>query len=310
MTKKRGIAFIFILIILASLVTAAFSQEERTKINDCKADCRTDQRLEREFCKEEYNSCKTTCKEEYSECKENQIEILNSCKENCEINFSDRREKRSCTTECNRNFQKNSRELCNQGECRKECSNEYRECKTEIKEEFQSCSINCPYTALNENITCEDGKYEGGQKFLEGCEVCTCGFNSEVTCEKTDYCNFEEIEVEEESCVSSGGFFQALCRGPYFGIGCSQQEYCQCSGFNEYQCPIDHTCIKDFKEPRIKRTSIPGWRNLIGEDLGDIGICAKNPELPNCGNGFCENFLSPGSTIAETSVNCPADCLE
>jgi hypothetical protein len=158
------------------------------------------------------------------------------------------------------------------------------------------------------NITCEDGKYRGGEKFLQDCEVCTCGFDSEITCKKTDFCNFESVEVEEETCIEAGGLFQALCRGPWFGIGCSQQKFCLCSGDFNYQCPQDYTCIKDFKEPRIKRTSIPGWKTLLGEDLGDIGLCAQKPELPNCGNGICDNLLSQDTQTAETSINCPVDC--
>ena len=148
--------------------------------------------------------------------------------------------------------------------CIRTCSNTYREetkqCNTENRECKNTCNTNnnlCKSNLTNEYNTC------------------------------SNLCNPPKIEkdfaITEEQCKTNGGFYQQLCKGPFFGVVCSQKTYCQCYGVNEYTCPADYTSEKDHGVVvRGRGHSLPGWRTLHGKDLGDIGLCVKNPitELP------------------------------
>ncbi|MFA5993034.1 MAG: hypothetical protein WC796_04985 [Candidatus Pacearchaeota archaeon] len=297
-----ALTFVFLLAFVAVSSAASLSSEDLLKISECKKNCGIFQEEERIICKQSYNSCTESCNEASSLCLEQQKGILNSCKNSC-------KDQKSCVYGCSKEFNNNKRILCRQIDCKATCSSEYSKCKIDVKEKYKECPKNCRYTALSINNTCEDGRYQGGDKFLRDCEVCTCEFDSKVNCKKSDFCNFQNLNVSKDTCVASGGFFQQLCKGPYFGIGCGREYYCQCGGNNGYTCPTNYTCIKEFKGPGIKQQSVSGWKTLLGKDLGNIGLCAKNPVLESCGDGICNNVLAPGSDVAETSFNCPRDCF-
>jgi hypothetical protein len=305
--RKPHILFVLIisLILLSTLTIAAntLTREERLLVNQCRQECVQDMRSDVSECRTESKSCYSECKEEYNTCIDNQETILEECKSNCTD--------KSCVRQCSSDFRANKRQLCDYNSCRKLCSIERRECRREALTDYRECRSSCQYTPFDSNIKCEyEGiTYRAGQKFLEGCDSCKCRFDGSVDCQDTQFCNFQDVIIPKRTCESSGGLYLGLCRGPYFGIGCSQKKYCLCAGDDNYSCPLDHTCILDFEPPRIKSSSVPGWKNMIGQPLGDIGVCAENPDLPDCGNGICDNTLQGRSQLAETELNCPADCL-
>jgi len=190
--------------------------------------------------------------------------------------------------------------------CKKLCSNEKKSCTKEVSLDYKDCSKKCKY--LGKNITCLDGKYKGGESFLDGCQICECKYNSRVSCKKTDFCNFNEVLDDEPVCSSNNGLYQQLCNGPYFDIVCSKDNFCLCSGDNEYSCPENYYCLHEFS-PGLTRSryTLKGWKTLLGASLGDIGVCVKKPVLETCGNGICENVITSGKD-AETFLNCPEDC--
>ncbi|HRZ85534.1 MAG TPA: hypothetical protein P5277_02020 [Candidatus Paceibacterota bacterium] len=303
MIKKRIVLFLISVIIFSFLVTAFYTSEEKASISQCKKDCAKNQADEKKICASEHVSCVMSCSDEYSSCLDSQMEKLELCQNSCYLNNE---ETKSCLFDCTKQYKLDKRNFCRLTQCKSECTSNRIDCNKLVKERFKNCGISCPY--INKNITCEDGRYKAGEMFLDGCDICTCNFNSKVNCKKSDFCNFKDMRVSENECVEAGGFYQQLCKGPYFGIGCGKDYYCQCDGVDNYTCPSNYTCIKNFKEINIKQNSISGWKTLLGRDLGDIGLCAKNPVLDNCGNGICDNIITTISKTAETSFNCPADC--
>ena len=221
------------------------------------------------------------------------------CKKQC--NFIKSIDTKSCNTEYS--FCKDN---CEDSSCKRNCFEEKKECIKTVASSLSSCNTDCLYK--DKNITCEKGKYNAGETFLKGCESCSCDYKGKVKCKKTDFCNFNNVSIEKESCLQSRGLFQALCNGPYFDVLCSQEKYCLCKGNNNYSCPSNSLCITNFIPPNKRIHTIEGWRSLQGFPLGDIGICANIPQIPSCGNGVCENVICKNCTTAETSFNCPNDC--
>lgn len=313
---KRNIMFgVVVFLVLVGTVFAGFSREERQLINDCRLDCRDVRKSEISTCKEDYNECRNVCSAEYDECIQGQKDEYNLCKENCSLEFNpeetlDRYEQRTikselrrCNSKCYKSYRANKRNLCSINDCIKECSTYRKNCLKTSSNDYRNCRKNCIYTAFNDNITC--GEYKAGDKFLEGCNTCECGYDSEIKCEQTNFCNFENVEVDEKLCVDSGGLYQQLCRGPYFRLRCSRNYYCQCGGNRNYECPENYVCITDFKDSTIPPSTDEGYKDDSGLQIGDIGICAEKIQLNNCGNGVCENSINEG----ETKFTCPEDCL-
>lgn len=192
--------------------------------------------------------------------------------------------------------------------CITSCSEDKRYESDLLKFRVGNYQNNCKYSILNPDAKCLGDKYNAGDIFLDACKICRCDFNEKITCKDTEYCNYNDININEEQCTNNGGLYLQLCNGPYFDIVCSKKKYCLCSGSNNYTCPKDYDCIHDFMVSLNRRdNTISGWKSLLGEALGNIGICAKKPVLINCGNGVCDNILSEDS-IAETKYNCPSDC--
>jgi len=223
-----------------------------------------------------------TCK---ADCNSNKLTIVENCSNIYLL----------CKNNCNKN----------RG-CMNNCSNIQKVCIASVNTYFSKCSKKCAY--VGKNITCNNGKYNAGDVFLDKCQICECGYNSKVSCKKTDFCNFNDILNDRNTCQSSNGLFQQLCNGPYFDIVCSKDSFCLCNGVNDYNCPNNYYCLHNFSLSLTRRGyTIAGWKTLLGVHLGDIGICVKKPQLESCGNGICDNLILPGKE-AETSLNCPEDC--
>lgn len=226
---------------------------------------------------------------------------VRDCKKECSF------DKNQNTFENNNNFN-----LCKENcapkdrKCITNCSNEKRSAIKTVNQNFSKCNKKCSY--VGKNITCLNGKYAAGEVFLNACEKCECGYNSKISCTKTDFCNFN-ASISKNYCESNNGFYNSLCNGPYFDIVCSKDLFCLCDGVGNYSCASDYSCLHSFSLSLTRRSyTIPGWKNLLGKPLGDIGICVKKPILLNCGNGICENKVVDGKD-AESSINCPEDCI-
>lgn len=206
---------------------------------------------------------------------------------------------------CQSEYESCRKECINNRKCINSCYNEKKECQKETSSSYLKCSKKCSF--LGKNITCW-GKYNAGDSFLSGCQICECKYNSRISCKKTNFCNFKEVLDDKNTCETNNGLYQQLCNGPYFDIVCSQANFCLCDGSNKYNCPENYYCLHDFSLSLTRRGfTILGWKTLLGAPLGDIGICVKKPVLESCGNGICDNIVSEGKE-AETILNCPIDC--
>lgn len=227
---------------------------------------------------------------------------ISECRKNCD------ERKKIAISECYGSF-----DLCDSAcsghiECRKHCYREKVKCFREKISLFSLCSKDCRYTALNISLDCVGG-YKAGQMFLRGCDKCFCNFDGKIKCEKTHFCNFDNVSLSKESCVSAGGLFQPLCNGPHFDLVCTVENYCICGGKSNFSCPKDYFCVTDFLSPnKRKAQTINGWKNQLGQSLGEIGVCAQKPSLSKCGNGVCDNLVMRDGWVAETKYNCPEDC--
>ena len=224
----------------------------------------------------------------------------NNCRKECTIN------QKLGNDNCSSNYKSCKDDCAKDRACIRLCSDEKKSCTKEVSSDFKDCSIKCKY--IGKNITCLSGKYNAGEVFLEGCQICECQYNSRVSCKKTDFCNFNEVLSDQNKCESNSGLFQPLCNGPYFDIVCSQANFCLCDGNNNYTCPENYYCLHDFSLSLTRRGyTISGWKTLLGFNIGNIGVCVKQPVLDNCGNGICENIVI-SEKEAETILNCPTDC--
>ncbi|MEK6890707.1 MAG: hypothetical protein AABX03_01070 [Nanoarchaeota archaeon] len=270
MKRKLLILFLSLILILgliSGVFAITFSQEDKGAINLCKKDCVSDKKSEITSCHSSYSSC------------------LNSCNLNSSLTKSDRLS------------------------CSKSCKSERKICLKITTEGYQQCKKDCPYKALNTNVKCvlENQTYNAGEKFQNKCESCRCNYDGNVKCEKLPNCGFSNFTISESSCTSNQGLYQKLCNGPYFGQKCSSINFCQCSGINNYSCPSNTTCLKNFTISDIPMI-IPKWTDRSGNPLGDIGICANNQIMGSCGNSICENKITKNNSIVENHLNCPQDC--
>lgn len=287
-------------------------REQRSAILSCKKDCTIDRRTDLRVCNSDYKECRDTCRDDNKECLTDVLDEYKGCKAFCYAEYdssSERRERSECLRECLTDKSLNRRN-CNMGACVNTCSSIKKSCTEDVKFEYPFCKESCNFIFSDEEITCEDGKYNAGDVFLEDCEVCRCNYNKRVDCKSTKFCNFEKPEIDETTCSDNGGFYYKLCNGPYFDIVCSSEDYCLCDGLSDFSCPTGYECIHEFNTllPRTRQT-IPGFKDLLGHKLGDIGICVENPGISSCGDGNCDNLCDGlDCSMAETIYNCPADC--
>lgn len=280
---------------------------ERKAFGSCKRTCNIDMRTVKKECIETRNVCIADCRTDSKICKSAYLEEYATCKQSC--NVLENKDKRDCLKDCN-NEKNIARKDCSIKDCVHECNDDRNSCYDIVKFGYDNCKDGCSYI-FEEVQSCNGGEQQAGEMFMEGCNICRCGFDGEVDCKTTEFCNFDKPKIEETSCVESGGLYQQLCNGPYFDIVCTPKKYCVCEGLGEYSCPENNVCLTDFnvRLPRVKQT-IEGFKDLLGNPLGDIGICVQSPELETCGNGVCENLvcLSTECPTAENSINCPEDC--
>lgn len=303
---KKGIFAVVISFLIVSVIMLSVLASSPNSINECKKDCRLDKSTATALCTSNFNDCKNECKNISNNCLSTHKEEYNSCKSKCDLQNS--KEKSKCLSICLRTFTINKKS-CDSKLCISSCDSNKKSCSDETDFRFSDCSNNCKYAVLNNNITCENGKYNAGETFLLGCDICKCKYDSTISCKKTLFCNFNDLTLEKNKCVSNGGFYQQLCNGPYFDIVCSQNAFCQCDGNSNYSCPEGYACIHNFTSSLTRKSqTISGWKTLLGFELGDIGLCAKKPALESCGNGICENKFLDNGNSPETSYNCPKDC--
>ncbi len=192
---------------------------------------------------------------------------ISLCKKECSSSKS------NVTNLCNQDFVQ-CRNNCSKKDkdCNYECDIEKRNCLSEISFRLGSCTRNCIY--IFKNITC--GNHSLGEVFYDNCSICKCEYNRRINCKKTDYCNHKKILRNKNQCISNNGLYQPLCNGPYFDIVCSKDNFCLCDGNNNYSCSADYICLHEFNPSLTRRGyTLTGWKNLLGADLGDIGICVK-----------------------------------
>lgn len=185
---------------------------------------------------------------------------------NCNENYN------QCNTNCKNEYKEciktNDRRLC-RNDCSKDCSLNKKQCLTEASFRYDNCPKNCKY--LSVNIVCNNHKL--GDVFYENNQICRCESNSKIYCKKL---TSNEFKVDKTLCKNNKGLYQQLCNGPYFDIVCTSDSYCICEGNNGYSCPNNYSCVKNFSISPRRSNTVPGWKTLLGFELGDIGICKKN----------------------------------
>lgn len=233
MKKKIYFIILISLVISLALVSASITSDLRKEINSCKKTCVLDKK-----------------------------EVLNNVNSNYKI----------CLDSCNSdtNLTRSDKRICS-----KSCKSERKDLIKDAKLEARECTNNCKYRVQNLNVSCSfnNQTYQAEDKFVDSCQTCECNYQGNIVCKPQRNCGFSNFTFTEESCTSSNGLFQRLCNGPYFGQKCSVKNFCQCSGDNEYSCPLNSVCVKNFTVPDIPMI-IPKWTDTNGNLLGDIGICA------------------------------------
>jgi hypothetical protein len=237
------------------------------------------------------------------ECMNDKKAALHSCvSENIECRQSCQASKEACLIE-NKNS-KNKTKICNNYACMKECAETKNICNSLAVLSNAYCPQAC--NAGNMNVTC--GDYNAGESFVNGTEMCGCNYKGEIVCKKNNALFARLTSFDSNECNNGGGLFQQLCNGPYFDIVCTGKNYCLCSGNGNNSCPSNSACLTNF-DINVRKDTVAGWKNYIGEDLGNIGICVKGA-VNSCGNGICEEItcLSDNCPFPENSLNCPQDC--
>jgi hypothetical protein len=309
---KQAIWGMVLILLVASALAASLSSEHRQLIRECKSGCRLSYSGAIGSCNDDYKACSTLCHSGYDSCRLEHKTTYEQCELECAIThdpkqesltrkeaYEVRRELNRCNYQCARTYVQGKR-ACSISDCRRQCATEKRDCVTGARDDYKGCCQACDESGFD-HITCQDGAYTAGTVLLRGCDTCTCGYDGELNCKESPTCNYD-VSITEEECT--GGLFQPLCAGPYFRLRCSREKYCLCGGDAGYTCPENSVCLHEFKA-KIPPT-LKGYRDKLGQPLGDIGICGKRPET--CGNGICENIVCDDCPQPESQVTCPEDC--
>jgi hypothetical protein len=180
----------------------------------------------------------------------------------------------------------------------KNCSEDYTECISQyhtekklcldiLKKQHEECRNNCSSSGRIEKgkclNNCSKEKTSEKEKCNQFWQEKDCAKNMK-DCKEESRINYlncsndcsRRIILSKEQCNDSGGFFYNLCNGPYFDIVCSKEKFCICGGNNNYNCPENYYCEQDIKSflPRRDNT-IGGYKDMLGKNLGDIGICQE-----------------------------------
>jgi len=303
----RGyLIFIIIGLLVASLVlAAAFTPEQKTAISACKLDCKETKKAAFLGCVADQDICKDACVQTYDTCVATAEDTRQICLQDCASQNLTSGSFSSCTRQCEGSFREYKRNECDLSGCRSICNREAVLCKKTVRADYRWCGIACVGNTLYPNATC--GAYRPGDQFVEDCKECECNFDGTTSCRPSINCFYSNFTITETSCLNAGGLFQPVCKGPYFRLRCTLEDYCICDGLGQYACPSDTFCLHNFTV-RVK-SDLQGYRGLQGEEIGDIGICAQQPELEHCGNGVCDALLIKDGTSGENQFNCPTDCV-
>lgn len=198
------------------------------------------------FAASEKSLCRTSCNIEFKSTVLSCNEIKNSCFDSCES------ESNSCLAQVESNYLSCTSVCSNDQTCLKSCRVERQVDKIECKKDMTLCKKDCSEERRECIKSASDEK-----------RVCS------------DKCILGNFAISEDQCISNGGLYQQLCNGPYFDIKCSADDFCQCGGVNNYTCPHDYQCQKSFRISGIPKTSVIGWKDYLGKNLGDIGLCEK-----------------------------------
>ncbi len=197
---------------------------------------------------------------------ESQKQQISGCKANCS-NIS-----RSAIKVCNDDYRA----------CRTECGAGKKACMNETQQRFYDCkekcfgrwcTRDCSKKRINERKECSKSECLPDCRDKSGncTEAAKANFSS---CKEG--CEESPFEISPEDCGNAGGFFYKLCNGPYFDIVCSKESFCICDGKANYTCLGNYTCNHNIEEFLPRKTQTPEiYKDLIGNDLGDIGICEK-----------------------------------
>jgi hypothetical protein len=297
--KRFGLIFIVMIVLV---LTVSLGNAASGGLHECQKNCSMSRRVAQSECTTNAKVCQKECLLNRDSCVSDIREEFQTCKHSCGANAT----KLLCLRDCSKGQREGLRD-CSANLCLQECADEKKDCSSGIAANYDLCNNYCRYGS--ENRTCEGG-FSGGQVFARGCEECVCRFDGKIRCTKTPFCHFDETEISRESCEVGGGLYQGLCAGPYFDIVCTSKDYCLCEGSSNYTCPEGYTCVDEFNVPVRRDGTIAGWKDMIGRNLGEIGVCAKKPVLQSCGNGVCEAIycFAPGCPEPETFLNCPQDC--
>lgn len=312
----KGLIVVIMLVI--ALILGVFSASAVSSEKSCRNECTSDKRENMESCLNLFNNCKETCKENEKSCIEELKYNRTLCYDDCKNTSLNSSSQKKCMKSCSYIYQ-SSVKNCSSSICSKECTQEKNYCSNAVAEDFNDCSSKCRMLAkYNTTLSCNDdiyGQYSAGDKYVKGCELCKCGYTGNISCKDTQYCNFDESQlVDEESiCEDSGGYYQPLCHGPFYDVKCDRKPLCQCEGINNYTCPENSICLKEISTEETT-ISVPGWTDMLGNSLGDVGICVNLPKISTCGNGICDNRATSSqieiyAAYAETSYNCAEDCI-
>lgn len=162
---------------------------------------------------------------------------------------------------------------CTGSSCKLACSKDRNVCLKAANNDSRSCQKECRDKYVVKP-SCMNGTYEVGEKFTQACEICKCTANGRIDCKRDNFCN-NNVSLTASECSSAGGFYHQLCTGPYFSIVCTPKKYCLCEGINNYSCPANYSCVKDFVSPTPRQASYREWATLLGKPLGQVGVCGK-----------------------------------
>jgi len=193
------------------------------------------------------------------------------CKKDCSFN------KRIDIKTCNNAYK----------ECRQVCNDNKKSCLYNVSEDYQICKEECDL--LIDKRTCKrecvrqkihDKKNCSKRECLAECrkERKNCKRYVKVKWLDCRYnCSFSQVSLSQEECENAGGFFHQICNGVYYDIICSPDKFCICDGFGDYQCPANYSCNHNIKKylPR-KQHTVKGYKDLLGNALGNIGVCMKD----------------------------------
>jgi len=196
---------------------------------------------------------------------------------------SQKKQVSDCRVNCT-SVSRNETKICNEDYkiCRTKCWEEKKACLNETQERFHACreeclgrwcSRDCAKKRIMERKECS--KSECLLDCRDNRSNCTEASKANFSSCK-DQCELSPFEISQEDCENASGRFYRLCNGPYFDIVCSKGNYCICDGKANYTCPGNHTCNHDIEEFLPRKTQAPEvYKDLLGNDLGDIGICEK-----------------------------------